>query len=76
MRPQIWELFPKFVFYSVTCVFCLTILISFALFVLLGLGVVEMSDMAISTLGGITIALITLMRIVVKLAGKVMLHGS
>lgn len=76
MRPQIWGLFPKFVLYSVTCFFCLTILTSFALFVLLGLGVVEMSDMAISTLGGITIAFITLMRIVVKLAGKVMLHGS
>ncbi|HAW7885495.1 TPA: hypothetical protein JLN09_001794 [Escherichia coli] len=76
MRTQNWGLIPKFVYFSVTCVFCLSILTSFALLVLLGLGVVEMSDMAISTLGGITIALITLMRIIVKLAGQGMLHGS
>jgi len=76
MRPQIWGFFPKFVFYSVTCVFCLVVLTCLALFVFLGFGVVEMSDMAISTLGGVTIALITLMRILVKLAGQAMFHGS
>lgn len=76
MRSQIWGFIPKFVLISVTCVFCLTTITTFALFVFLGLGVVEMSDAAIKTLGGVTITLITLMRMIVKLAGQVMLHGS
>lgn len=74
-EPQ-WGFIPKFVYISVTCVFCLTTIISFALFVFLGLGIVEMSDTAIRTLGGMTIALVTLMRVIVKVAGQVMLHGS
>ncbi|URO01252.1 hypothetical protein NB069_10415 [Leclercia adecarboxylata] len=76
MRKKTWGFIPKLVYVSVTCVFCLTTIISFALFALLGLGIVELSDTAIRTLGGMTIALVTLMRTIVKLAGQVMLHGS
>lgn len=76
MTAQNPGLIPKIVFLSVTLVFFIGILTILALFVSLGLGVVEMSDIAVSTLGGVTIALINLMRAIVKLAEQFMLHGS
>lgn len=63
----------KVLIISVTCVFCLTITTCFALFVLLGLGAIEMSDPAVGTLGVVTIAQIKLMRVVVKLTGQILL---
>ena len=76
MTAQKSGLIPKIIYLSVTCVFCSSIFTSLALFVLLGLGVVEMSDAAVGALASVMIALNGLMRVVAKLAGQGMLHGS
>lgn len=55
---------------SVTCVFCLTITTCFALLVLQGLGLVEMSDVAVGTLGSVTIAVVNLMGTLIKKTGR------
>lgn len=76
MTTSVRGFIPKFIYLSVTCVFCSSIFTSLALFVSLGLGVVEMSDAAVGALGSVMIALIGLMRVIVKLAGQGKLHGS
>lgn len=65
----------KFVIYTVTIVFCFNILASFGLFVMLGFGVVEISDAVVAALGGVTLALIRLMTAMIKVIGKNGLHG-
>lgn len=67
---------PKMLILSVICTFCLTVLTTLVLFVLLGLGVVEMSNTAVSVLGGVTLSQVKLMRVMVKLTGQILLNGS
>jgi hypothetical protein len=55
-RPyNIGALSPKTVLISVICAFSLTILSSIALIVLQAMGIVDMSNAALSLLGGVTI---------------------
>ncbi len=51
---------------AVTYAFCLCILTSFAIFVMLGMGKIDMSDTAIKSLAGVTIALISLIKSLIK----------
>ncbi len=53
-------------FKLVTYILCFCILITFFIFVMLGIGKIELSDIAISTLGGVTIALMNLMKVLFK----------
>lgn len=56
----------QYTFKIVTYAFCLCILTSFAIFLMLGMGKIDMSDTAIKSLAGVTIALISLMKSLVK----------
>lgn len=76
MRSQCWGVIPKIVILSVILAFSLTTLTSMALFVLQAMGVVELSNTAVSILGGVAIAQIRLMRVVVRLTGQVLLSGN
>lgn len=76
MRPQYWGVIPKIVLISVIFSFSLTILTSMALIVLQAMGIVDMSNTALSLLGGVTITQIRLMRAVVRLTGKIISSGN
>lgn len=76
MRPQYWGVIPKIVLISVICAFSLTILTSIALIVLQAMGIVDMSNAALSLLGGVTITQIRLMRAVVRLTGQIISSGN
>lgn len=76
MRSQCWGVIPKIVILSVILAFSLTTLTSMALFVLQAMGVVGLSNTAVSILGGVAIAQIRLMRVVVRLTGQVLLSGN
>jgi len=51
---------------AVTYTFCLSIFTFFVICIMLGMEKIDMSDIAISTLGGVTIALINLMKVLIK----------
>ncbi|MBA7854144.1 hypothetical protein HV318_03655 [Enterobacter sp. RHBSTW-00901] len=76
MRPQYWGVIPKIVLISVIFAFSLTILTSMALIVLQAMGIVDMSNAALSFLGGVTITQINLMRAVVRLTGQIISSGN
>ena len=76
MRPQIGYFIPKILILSVIGTFCFTVLTTLVLFVLLGLGLVEMSNTAVGALSGLTLSQAKLMREMVKLAGQILLNGS
>lgn len=76
MRLPVGYFIPKILILSVICTFCFTVLTTLVLFVLLGLGVVEMSNTAVSVLGGVTLSQAKLMRVMVKLTGQILLNGS
>lgn len=76
MRLTLGYFIPKMLILSVICTFSLTVLTTLVLFVLLGLGVVEMSNTAVSVLGGVTLSQAKLMRVMVKLTGQILLNGS
>lgn len=69
-------LIPKIIYLSVTCVFCLSIVMFLAAFVFLGLGASDMSDTVVGALVSVIIALSRLMIVIVKLVGQGALHGS
>ncbi len=56
----------SFVLKSVTYAFCLSIFTFFVICIMLGMEKIDMSDIAISTLGGVIIALINLMKVLIK----------
>ncbi len=56
----------SFVFKLVTYTFCLSIFTFFVICIMLGMEKIDMSDIAISTLGGVVIALINLMKVLIK----------
>ncbi|PNO81120.1 hypothetical protein MC77_020410 [Citrobacter koseri] len=66
MRIKKKSLFFRLFVSLLLCVFCSTILTCLVLFILLGLGVVEMSDFAVGTLGSVAVAFINLMAVTVK----------
>lgn len=69
-------LIPKIIYLSVTCVFCLSIVMFLAAFVFLELGTVDMSDTVVGALVSVIVALSRLMIVIVKLVGQGALHGS
>lgn len=73
MRPQSYNLLVKIVFYSVTFIFCSAIFANLILFILIGLGIAEMSERATGALVSIALALIYLMR---KLIDKIDIDKS
>lgn len=66
MRENQKSLFFRLFVSLLLCVFCSTILTCLVLFILIGLGYVEMSDFAVGTLGSVAVALINLMAVTVK----------
>ena len=67
---------PKFVIISVTCIFFVATSLSMLLFVLFGLGIIEMSNVAVGALASVMASLSKLMIEVVKLTGQDMLRLS
>ncbi|EJM9694859.1 TPA: hypothetical protein J5G41_003895 [Escherichia coli] len=76
MPEKIGYFIPKMLIISLIGIYCFTVLTTMVLFVLLGLGVVEMSNTAVSVLGGVTYSQAKLMRVIVKLTGQILLNGS
>lgn len=74
MRPQF--VLNNIVSLSVTCAFCSAIAINLGLVVCTALGLVEMSEMAMGALVSMTLALINLMRELVKQTMKSKKHDT
>jgi len=76
MRPHFGYFIPKLLILSVIGSFCFTVLTTLVLFVLLGLGLVEMSNTAVGALSGLTLSQAKLMRVMVKLTGQILHNGN